>query len=786
MDNNQPESRSFLKRHSEALLIIAFILADCFASGWVLTAGTVAAVLWVVVPALRSMWTMAPADRITFLKAYAKTQRVQRMALLLFWIYSIRLLVYATTKSLLFTVGGGHAPTLSSALFIGAQEFAPLLFLATPLLIYGVAAALSIGMRAVLKSTPEDPDLIKQRQTWYGVSHFLLFTSFVGSILTLTLHQNGPAFMVSNWLLASTRDANIFNPNDFKPGEALGLVQSFDHLVITVVSLSLFLLLLNPVLKLNAFLSSCCWRIVSPSSVQNIVEGFLEALRLPSRTLTFREAHPLRNNAVRTVVWLFCCYGVLFWLFGFSNGPLSWAIENWMLASAVDAGFQQANGLPKWMFEPSYRIFIGAVVALYGTAPLAVTAATFLPYAGARKIVINSDGISFSQGPFIPLLGRQFRLWSDVKSLSVEVKHSKHGAKAVFTLEFRTGGRIYFNDAQMTPQDLKVFLEAIDQYAGSCFVDPQVYEVCRSLLDKHRDTATSDGEPDTALTKISAEEFKSTIFVPFITGDFISGTKTRVIKQLASKPLCAVYLARTEDGRMVTVKQFYLADESDETKALAKILKREYDLLSNLDHPGIAKVINSFTHENSTFLVIEHRLGSDLRAIVKEHGPRSENITINWAKQLCEIMMYLHSREPAITHRDLTPDNIIVGSDGQLRLIDFGAAREFLDGITGTMIGKHCYVAPEQLRGEADTKSDIYSFGATLYYLLTGRDPKALSKSAPSNFVDCSGELDKLIQLCTEFDEEHRPKSFEDILKSLNEIDTGFKIRIPAKEKVSA
>ncbi|MCC7530664.1 MAG: hypothetical protein IT342_19225 [Candidatus Melainabacteria bacterium] len=80
---------------------------------------------------------------------------------------------------------------------------------------------------------------------------------------------------------------------------------------------------------------------------------------------------------------------------------------------------------------------------------------------------------------------------------------------------------------------------------------------------------------------------------------------------------------------MVTVKQFYLAEETEETEALEKILRREYELLSALDHPGVAKVSNSFTHEKSTFLLIEHRMGSDMRAIVKEHGARSEALTIS-------------------------------------------------------------------------------------------------------------------------------------------------------------
>lgn len=805
----------FLKRHSEALFIVAFILADCFASGWVLTVGTVAAVLYVVLPAIRTLYVLSPVERITFLKAFVKTTKVQRLAVLLFWIYSVRLLIYAATESLIFSSGSASSvmpTTVSSAFLLGAQQFAPLSYLANPVLIYIVACFTAILLRAQLKATKQDPDLISQRQKWSAVSQFLFSGAFVASIYSIVWNKNGPGLMLSNWLLASGRDANLFNdspPDNWEnppfgssdggvapmlpPADTahgfltdLSFMQWFDTFVQVALSVAVLLVLFKPVLRLHAFLNSFCWRVVSPTSLQNTIEAFLEALRLPSRFLTFREAHPFANNALRTLVWILICYSSLFWLFGFCGGPLGLAIQNWMIASAVDAHLCNSMAAPEWLFESPFRIFLGSIVALYGTAPMAVTACVFLPYVAARKIVLNADGISFLQGPYFSLWGRQFRLWTDLKSLTVKVQESKKKSKPQFKLTFRSGGNVAFNTSQVSPQDLKVLLDSIDQYAAACAVDPEIYTICQALQEVEPDKATSDGITDSAIERTAASEFKSTIFVPLKQGEFLPGTETRVIKLLSSKPLCAVYLARNNDGRLVTVKQFYLADETDETKALEKILNREYELLSNLDHPDIAKVLNSFTFEKSTYLVIEHRLGSDMRAIVNEHGPRSEGLTIAWAKKLCDTMIYLHSREPVILHRDLTPDNVIVGEDGNLRLIDFGAAREFLDGLTGTMLGKHCYVSPEQLRGDATIESDIYSFGGTLYFLLTGRDPISLSQSSPAKFMDCSDELDRLIRDCTEFDEEKRPRSFDEILKRLNGMDSGFRIQLSAvKEKAT-
>lgn len=823
MHNPAVAWRQFLKRHSEALFIIAFILADCFATGKVLALGILAAIIYVALPLLRAMPKLDHAGRLVYLKAYVKTPKVQKLAILLFWVYSIRWLMYAAMDANLYPVNStfGRAPSLSNALFAGMSHFTSFAFLATPILTYAVACLISIFLRSRLKATKQDPDLITKRQVWSGGSYFLFLASYIAGILGITLNQKGPAYMLSNWLLASAKDANLFNdapvptangtPNHtdvfyssgtsvYQPSAPilypadtshsftdLAFIQPFDTFVITSFSVVLFLLLLHPVLRLTSVLTSFCWRVVSPTSLQNISEAFLEALRLPSRVLNFQERHPFWRNAGRTLIWLVVCYAFLFWFFGFSEGPIGNAIENWMIVSTVDAGFGHARSAPNWVFTPNLRIFLGSIVALYGTAPFAVAASVFLPSTKPRKIFINCDGISFLHGPYLSLWGRQFRLWSDFKSMSVKSDITKQGLKAKFTLRFRSGGHVSFTNSQISAKDMIVLLDGIDQYASACTVEPEVYTVWQELNEAESDKASSDGITDTAINSISAHEFKSTIFIPLASGEFLPNTKTRVIKQIASKPLCAVYLARTEDGRMVTVKQFYLAEETEETKALEKILRREYELLSGLDHPGIAKVMNSFTHDKSTFLLIEHRLGSDMREIVKEHGARSQVVTVSWAQQLCEIMIYLHGREPAVLHRDISPDNIIAGEDGQLRLIDFGAAREFLDGITGTMIGKHCYVSPEQLRGDANQRSDIYSFGSTLFFLLTGRDPIALSQSSPARNVDCSEELDKLIRDCTEFDEEKRPQSFEEVLKRLQDMDKGLKLKFPtAREKVSA
>lgn len=110
----------------------------------------------------------------------------------------------------------------------------------------------------------------------------------------------------------------------------------------------------------------------------------------------------------------------------------------------------------------------------------------------------------------------------------------------------------------------------------------------------------------------------------------------------------------------------------------------------------------------------------------------------------------------------LTPDNLMLRQDGSLGLIDFGAANELIGDVTGTVIGKQSFMAPEQLRGRAEPSSDIYSLGCTLYFLLTGEEPEPLSVSRPSTKNPAAGTgLDDLVAACTARDPANRPSTAE-------------------------
>ena len=154
--------------------------------------------------------------------------------------------------------------------------------------------------------------------------------------------------------------------------------------------------------------------------------------------------------------------------------------------------------------------------------------------------------------------------------------------------------------------------------------------------------------------------------------------------------------------------------------------EREANLLATLDHPAIPRIYDYFSEEDRSYLVLEFVHGKDLEAIISDTaGFLPEEQILTWAIQLCDVLAFLHSHKPdPIVFRDIKPSNIMIDSNGDVILVDFGIAKTFQSGQKGTMIGTEGYSPPEQYRGEASPAVDIYALGATLHHALTRRDPR--------------------------------------------------------------
>ncbi len=247
--------------------------------------------------------------------------------------------------------------------------------------------------------------------------------------------------------------------------------------------------------------------------------------------------------------------------------------------------------------------------------------------------------------------------------------------------------------------------------------------------------------------------------------------------------MSAVYQAvDTQSGnRHVAIKEMSQGNLSANELAEATArFQQEANLLASLHHPNLPTIYDGFSEEGRSFLVMEYIDGKTLLQMLKDTGGRPLPVAyvLDYAIQLCDVLMYLHSHNPPIIFRDLKPTNVMVKGNGHVVLIDFGIARFFKEGQAQdtVFLGSPGYAPPEQ-HGTSQTnpRSDLYSLGATLHCCLTGRDPfhaadrfafPAVHQMNPLVPV----ELDQLIQRMVSLDEQQRPNSALEVRQALLKI----------------
>jgi serine/threonine protein kinase len=196
-------------------------------------------------------------------------------------------------------------------------------------------------------------------------------------------------------------------------------------------------------------------------------------------------------------------------------------------------------------------------------------------------------------------------------------------------------------------------------------------------------------------------------------------------KAIKAGGMGAVYLGYdVYDDRICAIKQMFIYEENKEINDyITKRFLDEARLMSELDHPSIPKVTDFFNENTyNYYMIMDYIEGCDLYTYVTEHKLNiSEEIVLKWAIEVCDVLDYLHSRPTPIIHRDLTPANLILSSkNNRLMLVDFGFARPLDQHASmNTSVGTEMYAAPEQCVGYPQTRSDIFSLGATMYFLLT-------------------------------------------------------------------
>lgn len=226
--------------------------------------------------------------------------------------------------------------------------------------------------------------------------------------------------------------------------------------------------------------------------------------------------------------------------------------------------------------------------------------------------------------------------------------------------------------------------------------------------------------------------------------------KYRVEREIGSGGMSNIYQAIDQRGNIYCLKE--ARDDTDSVESL----KEEAGILSRINHWGVPKFYEAFEWKNHFIIVMEFIRGITLAELVEKKGTCSENDVSVWARQICEILLYLHTRRNAIIHRDIKPSNILIRQDGRIALIDFGIAREFKTGkLQDTRgLGTKGYAAPEQYggMGQTDARTDIYSFGATMFYLLSAKNPMDVQQEFPMVRrinPDISAGMENIIVKCT-------------------------------------
>lgn len=258
-------------------------------------------------------------------------------------------------------------------------------------------------------------------------------------------------------------------------------------------------------------------------------------------------------------------------------------------------------------------------------------------------------------------------------------------------------------------------------------------------------------------------------------GEIIDG-RYEILKEIGRGGMSIVYLAM--DNRLnksIVVKEIRRRDNSN-NKLLMDSLKQESDLLKNLDHAALPKIYD-IIDRGDIYVVMDYIEGESLNRKLKREGKIQAKEVINYGIQLAKVLSYLHNRPTPIIYRDMKPDNVMLTPDGRIKLIDFGISKEYkVDTESDTTnLGTRAFAAPEQIAGlKTNARTDIYSLGATLYNLVTGKslnDPPFMLKPIREWDSSLPEGLEYIIKKCTETDPADRYENCDDLLYDLENVE---------------
>ena len=432
------------------------------------------------------------------------------------------------------------------------------------------------------------------------------------------------------------------------------------------------------------------------------------------------------------------------------------------LTAQAPPGFENVVNLLNNICPPLY-ILVGLAIAFF----------TIKMLNEPDSILITKDGLLFAK---ISSVDKSYTVvnivnrlsWKDVQNIRVGRPTQTRSNRDYYfeidrpllgTIKLRFGDIIRADDRQLFLNTLKErFPQWVDDEAVAAMSPPSERQSYTELW----------------LAELSAPPKRDRL-TPLEVGARIFEKKYEILSKLGVGGQGTVYLASTTGSNNqddVVLKEFVLPIFPDQNvrKSAAIRFQKEADLLTKLDHPQIVKLLDLFIEDHRAYLVLEHLSGQNLKDLVAAQGRLPKVEIYRLARQMCEILVYLHGQEPPVVHRDFTPDNLILDLDGKLKLIDFSVAQNFTSNVTGSVVGKPHYIAPEQFRGKPTAQSDIYSMGATLYYLATAREPEPITNLRLQEADEkADSRLALLIEKATKLDVGARYHSAAEMLAQIAE-----------------
>ena len=275
-------------------------------------------------------------------------------------------------------------------------------------------------------------------------------------------------------------------------------------------------------------------------------------------------------------------------------------------------------------------------------------------------------------------------------------------------------------------------------------------------------------------------------------GSIIDG-KYKILNKIGQGGMNVVYLAMNERANKQWAIKEVRKDGVKDYDVVRQGLIAETDILKRLNHPHLPSIIDVIDRDDTFLIVMDYIEGKSLDHWLKKDGAQPQEKVVEWAKQICDVLGYLHSRKPPIIYRDLKPANVMLKPDGQIMIIDFGTAREFKEtSIEDTScLGTQGYAAPEQYggHGQTDARTDIYTLGATMYHLLTGHNPSLppyemypIRRWNPA----LSSGLEKIVLKCTQRNPNDRYQNCAELMYALEhygELDSAYRRKQSIKWK---